>query len=260
MINFESPLSIQLRKEMVRGIRDFDMISDGDKIMVCVSGGKDSSVLLALLKEAQKKAPFHFTIEAVMLDQKQPGFSAQTFIHWVKEELNIPFHLIEKDTYSIVKEKTPEGKTYCTLCSKFRRAILYDFAFSHGFTKMALGHHREDINTTALLNMFYVGTMATMPPKLKSDDGRNIIIRPLVYLAEEDILNLSIEWNIPTLPCNLCSSQENLKRNQMKLLLKDLEKKIPNVSSSLLTSLSQVHPRHLLDKNLWNFDHLKRNE
>lgn len=257
MVNYNHPLSVKIRKEIVRANADYDLICDQDKVMVCVSGGKDSSVLLALLKEIQQKAPFHFEIAAVMLDQKQPGFDPDQFIHWVQNELEIPFYLIERDTYSVVKEKTPEGKTYCTLCSKFRRAILYDFCFKNGFTKMALGHHRDDINTTALLNMFYIGTMATMPPKLKSDDNRNIVIRPLAYASEEEILQLSKDWEIPTLPCNLCSSQENLKRNQIKHLIKDLEKKIPNLSASLQTSLSQVHPRHLMDKNLWDFSKLE---
>ena len=254
--NFESPLAIKIRKQIVQALNDFNMIEDGDKLMVCVSGGKDSSILLALLTEIRRRSERIFTVEAAILDQKQPGFEAANFKAWV-ESLGVPLHVLERDTYSIVKEKTPEGGTYCSLCSRLRRAILYDFAHNNNFTKLALGHHRDDVVHTAMLNMFYVGTMAGMPPKLKSDDGRNILIRPLAYVSERDIEQLAAEWGFPIIPCNLCGSQDGLKRVRVKKLLRELESEIPNIYASIQTALSNVKPSHMMDQELWDFKNLK---
>lgn len=251
-VDFENPLAVKIRKQIVQALNDFDMIADGDKIAVAVSGGKDSSILVALLNEIRKRSERKFTIEAMILDQKQPGFDATAFKTWI-ESLGVKLHILERDTYSIVKEKTPEGAVYCTLCAKFRRAILYDFAHDNQFTKMALGHHRDDLIETTLLNMFYIGQLGTMPPKLKSDDGRNIVIRPLAYVAEKDLSQLAKDWGFPIIPCNLCGSQETLKRKKMKKLVQDLEKDIPNIGSSIITALGNVNPSQLLDQELWNY-------
>lgn len=255
-VNFETPLAIKIRKQIVQALNDFNMIEDGDKLMVCVSGGKDSSVLLALLTEIQKRSERKFTLEAAILDQKQPGFNPTGFREWI-ESLGVKLHVIEKDTYSIVKEKVPEGATYCSLCSRLRRAILYNFAHENGFTKMVLGHHRDDVVHTALLNLFYVGTTASMPPKLKSDDGRNILVRPLTYVSERDIEDLAAEWAFPIIPCNLCGSQDGLKRVRVKKLVRDLEKEIPNIYASIQTALSNVKPSQMMDQELWDFKNLK---
>lgn len=257
-IDFEHPLAQKIRKEITRASADFNLIEDGDRIQVCVSGGKDSSILLALLTEIQRRAEIEFTLEAVILDQKQPGFQVDDFKKFI-DSLGVRFTILERDTYSIVKEKITDG-VYCSLCSRLRRAILYDHAFNHHFTKMALGHHRDDIIETTLLNLFYSGNMASMPPKLKSDDGRNVIVRPLSYVAEKDLLELSKVWNFPILPCNLCGSQEGLKRKKMKRLIHQLEEDIPNLGSTFLNALSNVKPSQLLDQNLWNFKGLKRND
>lgn len=251
-VDFENPLAIKIRKQIVQALNDFDMIANGDKIAVAVSGGKDSSILVALLNEIRKRSERKFTIEAMILDQKQPGFDVTAFKAWI-ESLDVKLNILERDTYSIVKEKTPEGSIYCTLCAKFRRAILYDFAHDNGFTKMALGHHRDDLIETTLLNMFYIGQLGTMPPKLKSDDGRNIVLRPLAYVAEKDLTQLAKDWGFPIIPCNLCGSQETLKRKKMKKLVQDLEKDIPNIGSSIITALGNVNPSQLLDQELWNY-------
>lgn len=253
-IDLNLPQAIKIRKQIVRALADYEMLVDGDRLMVCVSGGKDSSILLASLLEIQRRAGFHFTFEAVILDQKQPGFLVDEFKSFV-ESLGVRLHILEKNTYSIVKEKIKDG-VYCSLCSRLRRAILYDFAADHGFTKIALGHHRDDLIETTLLNLFYTGKIASMPPKLKSDDGRNILIRPLCYVPEKELIELSKIWNFPVIPCNLCGSQEGMKRQKMKHLVRELEKDIPNISSSILTALGQIQPSQLLDKNLWNFSQL----
>ncbi|MCS6838368.1 MAG: tRNA 2-thiocytidine(32) synthetase TtcA [Bdellovibrionaceae bacterium] len=245
-IDFRHPVAVQVRKKMVKAISDFHLIEPNDHIMVCVSGGKDSSIMLALLTEIQRRAPYPYTLEAVILDQKQPGFNADRFAQWVQQDLGVRLHVIERDTYSVVQAKTPPGSTYCVLCSRMRRAILYDFAVEHGFTKLALGHHRDDFNVTLLLNLFYTGKLASMPPKLRSDDGRNIVIRPLVYVAEKDLITLRDAWNIPVIPCNLCGSQENLKRRRMKQLLEDLEEEIPFIQESMLTAQGNIKASHLL--------------
>lgn len=251
---FEHEKAQKVRREIVRAIADFDMIEPGDKLMVCVSGGKDSSVLLALLTEIQRRAERKFEIEAVILDQKQPGFDASAFEAWVAS-LGVKLTVLERDTYSIVTEKIKDG-TYCSLCSRFRRAILYDHAVEKGFTKMVLGHHRDDVIETALLNLFYTGKLSAMPPKLRSDDGRNIVIRPLCYVPEMDLADIAHDWQVPIIPCNLCGSQEGLKRKRMKRMMRDLELEIPNISSSIMTALSNVKPSQLLDQNLWDFDAL----
>ncbi|QDK37847.1 tRNA 2-thiocytidine(32) synthetase TtcA [Bdellovibrio sp. NC01] len=255
-LNFEHPLAIKIRKQIVQALNDFNMIEDGDKLMICVSGGKDSSVLLALLTEIQKRSARKFTLEAAILDQKQPGFDPKAFQNWIAS-LGVKLHVIEKDTYSIVKEKVPEGATYCSLCSRLRRAILYDFAYNEGFTKMVLGHHRDDVVHTTLLNMFYSGMTSAMPPKLISDDGRNIVLRPLTYVSERDIEDLAADWAFPIIPCNLCGSQDGLKRVRVKKLVRDLEKEIPNIYSTIQTALSNVKPSHLMDQELYDFKGLK---
>lgn len=254
-VDFELPLAIKIRKQIVQALNDFNMIEEGDKVMVCVSGGKDSSVLLALLTEIQRRSERSFHVEAAILDQKQPGFDATNFKIWI-ESLGVKLHVIEKDTYSIVKEKS-KGATYCSLCSRLRRGILYDYAHRLGFTKMALGHHRDDVVHTALLNMFYVGTTSAMPPKLRSDDGRNILVRPLTYVSERDIEDLAEQWGFPIIPCNLCGSQDGLKRQRIKKLVRDLEKEIPNIYASIQTAMGNVKPSQMLDQELWDFKGLK---
>lgn len=248
-------LADSIRKQMVAALNDFDMLAPHDHVMVAVSGGKDSSVLLKLFCAVRDKAPFPFTFEAVMLDQKQPGFSAEAFRSWV-EKLGVKFTLIEQDTYSVVKEKIPEGKTYCGLCSRLRRGILYNHAAHHGFTKIALGHHRDDANQTLLLNLFYAGSLASMPPKLLSDDGRNVVIRPLCYVAENDLITYAKELEVPIIPCRLCGSQENMQRKRMKQMLDDLAKINPNVASSVLNAQANIKPSQLFDTSLWNFQGL----
>lgn len=251
LVNRNHPLAIKIRKQITQALAEYNMIADNDKILVCVSGGKDSSILTILLDEIRKRAEINFTIETVMLDQKQPGFNVENFKKWIQNE-GIKFNLIEKDTYSIVTDKIKDG-VYCSLCSKLRRAILYDFAFANQFNKMALGHHRNDIIETTLLNLFYVGQLSTMPPKLKSDDDRNTVIRPLVYVSEKDLIELSHDWNFPIIPCNLCGSQEGMKRQRMKKLISDLEVEIPNLAASFTNALQNTKPSHLMDHKLFNF-------
>ncbi|NQY99842.1 MAG: tRNA 2-thiocytidine(32) synthetase TtcA [Bdellovibrionales bacterium] len=234
---------------MTQALADFKMIEEGDRVLVAVSGGKDSSIMLALLEQIRRRAPFQFEIEAAILDQKQPGFEPKSFLNWVNS-LGIKLTVLEEDTYTIVKDKVEEGKTYCSLCSRLRRGILYNYAHENGFTKLALGHHRDDLIETLMLNMFYSGKMATMPPKLYSKDARNIVIRPLAYVKEQSLLDLQVMWGFPVIPCNLCGSQDGLKRVEMKKMLADLRKKIPHVDNSLLSAMSNVLPSHLLDESL----------
>ena len=228
-VNRDHPLAVKIRKQITQGLAEFNMLIEGDKLMVCVSGGKDSSILTILLEEIRKRAEINFTFEAVLLDQKQPGFNAVQYQEWMTSE-GIVLKIIEKDTYSIVTEKVKDG-VYCSLCSKMRRAILYDYAFANQFSKLALGHHRDDVIETTLLNLFYVGKLSTMPPKLRSDDNRNTVIRPMVFVAEKDLIELAQLWNFPVIPCNLCGSQEGLKRKRMKRLIKDLESEIPHLAA-----------------------------
>ncbi|MCM2353507.1 MAG: tRNA 2-thiocytidine(32) synthetase TtcA [Pseudobdellovibrio sp.] len=253
-VNRDHPLAVKIRKQITQALSDYNMIAHGDKVMICVSGGKDSSILTILLEEIRKRAEIKFTIASVILDQKQPGFDVMNFKNWLESE-GIEFHMIEKDTYSVVKEKVTTG-VYCSLCSKMRRAILYDYAFENKYSKMALGHHRTDLIETTMLNMFYTGNVSTMPAKLRSDDGRNIVIRPMMYVAESDLIQLATDWGFPVIPCNLCGSQEGMKRKKMKNLISELEKEIPNLSASFITALQNVKPSHLLDKNLYDFEKL----
>lgn len=253
-VNREHPLAIKIRKQITQALAEYNMLQNNDKLMICVSGGKDSSILTILLDEIRKRAEIKFEFEAVMLDQKQPGFNGDSFKEWFANE-GIKFKIIEKDTYSIVTDKIKDG-VYCSLCSKLRRAILYDFAFENKFTKMALGHHRDDVIETTLLNLFYVGQLSTMPPKLRSDDDRNTIIRPLVFVAEKDLIELASHWNFPIIPCNLCGSQEGMKRKRMKKLIKDLEAEIPNLGASFSNALQNTKPSHLMDHKIYNFKDL----
>lgn len=253
-VNRDHPLAVKIRKQITQALSEFNMISNGDKLMVCVSGGKDSSIMTILLDEIRKRAELDFTFEAVILDQKQPGFLATAYQDWLTSE-NLNLTILEKDTYSIVTDKIKDG-VYCSLCSKLRRAILYDYAFENKFSKMALGHHRDDVIETTLLNLFYVGQLSTMPPKLRSDDDRNTIIRPMVFVAEKDLIELSNEWKFPVIPCNLCGSQEGLKRKKMKKLIQELEKDIPHIGASFTNALQNAKPSHLMDHKLYNFKDL----
>lgn len=256
-LNTDNPLAVKLRKQITRALNDYHMIAPNDHIMVAVSGGKDSTILTLLLKEIQKKAPIEFSFEAVMLDQKQPGFDARAFAAFMADQ-QIKLTILEENTYSIVKEKTVEGGTYCSLCSRLRRGILYSYAHQNHFTKIALGHHRDDMIETFLLNLFYSGKLGSMPPKLYSKDHRNIVIRPLTFVAESDIVELARLWEFPIVPCNLCGSQEGLKRERMKHLLDDLEKEIPDLRRSMANALGNIELSHMLDVNLFDFSKEKR--
>lgn len=256
-INYRHPLAEKIRREITRGLSDYEMIRPGDKILVAVSGGKDSTVLALLLNEIKRIAPFDFTVDLLMIDQKQPGFNADNYKKYISD-LGHSLTILQRDTYSIVMEKVPEGSTYCALCSRLRRGILYRYARENGYDKIALGHHRDDLLETLLMNIFYEGRISSMPPKLLSDDGTNTVIRPMVYVAEKDIIALSGEWDIPVIPCGLCGSQEGLKRDQMRDLLDDLEKKTPDIRSSVLHALQTVRESQLMDHHLWNFKDLDR--
>lgn len=245
----------KIRKQIVSAVAEYELISAEDRILVAVSGGKDSSVMLFMLNEIRKRSPIPFTLQAVLLDQKQPGFDVSLFRAWV-ESIGLTLDVIEEDTYSIVKEKTEPGKSYCGLCSRLRRGILYNYAEKHGYTKIALGHHRDDFNQTVLMNLFYSGMLAAMPPKLRSDDGRNVVIRPLCYLPESQLAECAALLAIPIIPCRLCGSQDGMKRARIKQLLGDLEKERGDVSWNILAALQNVRPSQLMDKNIFDFNNL----
>jgi tRNA 2-thiocytidine biosynthesis protein TtcA len=245
-----------LRRDVGKAIADFNMIEDGDLVMVCLSGGKDSYTLLDILLSLQKHAPIEFHIQAVNLDQKQPGFPEQVLPRYL-ESKNIDFKVIEQDTYSIVTEKVPEGKTYCALCSRLRRGIFYNYAESIGADKIALGHHRDDIVETLFLNMFFGGKLKAMPPKLLSDDKRNVVIRPLAYSKESEISRYAELMHFPIIPCNLCGSQDNLQRQAIKAMLQQWETLYPGRIETIFRSIANVSLSQLADTELFPFKELR---
>ena len=249
-------LSKRLHRQVGQAIGDFNMIEDGDKVMVCVSGGKDSYALLDILINLRQRAPVKFDLIAVNLDQKQPGFPEHVLPEYLKS-LDIPFHIENQDTYSIVKRLIPEGKTMCSLCSRLRRGILYRVAGELGATKIALGHHRDDMLQTLFMNMFFGSRLKGMPPKLVSDDGKNIVIRPLAYVAEPDLERWAAHRQFPIIPCTLCGSQENLQRVQMKKMLREWERQFPGRLDNIFTAMGNIVPSHMMDKKLYPFTTLQ---
>ena len=248
-------LQKRLRRQVGQAIADFNMIEDGDRIMVCLSGGKDSYTMLDILLSLQKSAPIQFELIAVNLDQKQPGFPADILPNYLSA-IGVSYKIVTEDTYSIVKDKIPEGKTTCSLCSRLRRGILYRTANELGATKIALGHHRDDIIETLFLNMFHGGKLKSMPPKLKSDNNEHVVIRPLAYAKEKDITAYSEAKQFPIIPCNLCGSQENLQRKQIKAMLNEWDKKHPGRIESMFNAICNVVPSHLADTELYDFKSL----
>jgi tRNA 2-thiocytidine biosynthesis protein TtcA len=249
-------LSKRLHRQVGQAIADFNMVEDGDKVMVCVSGGKDSYALLDILIELRRRAPVKFDLVAVNLDQKQPGFPAYVLPEYLAGR-GVPFHIENQDTYSIVKRVIPEGQTMCSLCSRLRRGILYRVAGELGATKIALGHHRDDMLQTLFMNMFFNSRLKGMPPKLVSDDGRNIVIRPLAYVAETDLERWAAHRRFPIIPCSLCGSQENLQRVQMKKMLREWERQQPGRLDNIFTAMGNVVPSHLMDRKLYPFTTLQ---
>jgi tRNA 2-thiocytidine biosynthesis protein TtcA len=252
----ENKLEKKLCRLVGQAIGDFGMIEDGDKVMVCVSGGKDSYAMLDILLKLRERAPINFEIVAVNLDQKQPNFPAEILPNYLKS-LGVSFHIEEQDTYSIVKRVIPEGKTTCGLCSRLRRGILYRVADELGATKIALGHHRDDILETLMLNMFYAGKLKGMPPKLRSDDGKHIVIRPLAYVPEKLLERYAADMNFPIIPCDLCGSQPNLQRQAMKQTLREWEKQYPGRVENLFRSMHHIVPSHLMDGEAFDFQNLE---
>ena len=249
-------LSKKLHRQVGQAIADFNMIEAGDKVMVCLSGGKDSYALLDVLLSLRERAPVDFDIVAVNLDQKQPGFPAHVLPQYLRSR-GVPFHIEDQDTYSIVKKLIPEGQTMCSLCSRLRRGILYRVASELGATKIALGHHRDDMVVTLLMNMFFGGRLKGMPPKLASDDGRHIVIRPLAYVAETDLERWAEHRQFPIIPCTLCGSQDNLQRVQTKAMIRDWERQYPGRIDNMLHAMGHVVPSHLMDRRLHPFATLK---
>ncbi len=252
----QNKLAKRLRHQVGDAVVDFGMIEDGDKVMVCLSGGKDSYGMLEVLLALKEKAPVDFELIAVNLDQKQPGFPERVLPEYLAAR-GVPFRIVEQDTYSIVKRVVPEGKTMCALCSRLRRGVLYRVAGELGATKIALGHHRDDVLATFFLNLFHAGTLKAMPAKLVSDDGRHVVIRPLVYVAEEDLAAYAEQKAFPIIPCTLCGSQENLQRKVVGRMLKEWERTEPGRIQSILRALTDVRPSHLLDRKLFDFAGLK---
>ncbi len=245
-------LEARLRGQVGKAIADFGMIEAGDRVMVCLSGGKDSYAMLDLLLLLQRSAPIDFELEAVNLDQKQPGFPADVLPRYLTG-LGVPYRILEQDTYSVVRRVVPEGRTMCGLCSRLRRGSLYTYALERGFTRIALGHHADDIMETLFLNLFYGGKLKAMPPKLRSDDGRNVVIRPLAYCRERDLARLAAAREYPIIPCNLCGSQENLKRQAIKRMIAEWERTEPQRIESILAGLRRVVPSHLMDTEQFDF-------
>jgi tRNA 2-thiocytidine biosynthesis protein TtcA len=248
-------LQKRLRRNVGNAIVDYNMIEEGDKVMACVSGGKDSFAMLDILLNLQQTAPIDFEVIAVNMDQKQPGFPEHILPEYLSKK-GVPYHIVEKDTYSIVKEKIPEGRTTCGLCSRLRRGTLYAFAEKIGATKIALGHHRDDIVETMFLNMFYGAKLKAMPPKLRSDDKRNVVIRPLAYCKEDDLIRYADIKQFPIIPCNLCGSQENLQRQNIKAMLNQWEKDQPGRVQNVFNAIKNIAPSQLADINLFNFNDL----
>lgn len=245
-------LAKRLRHQVGKAIADFGMIENGDKVMVCLSGGKDSYTMLDVLLQLQKKAPVEFSITAVNLDQKQPGFPGHVLPDYL-ESLGVDFHIIEQDTYSVVSRVIPEGKTMCSLCSRLRRGALYTYAEENGFTRIALGHHRDDLVNTFFLNLFFHAKLSGMPPKLLSDDGKHVVIRPLAYVREDDIEQYAALKDFPIIPCNLCGSQENLQRKQVKRMLQQWERETPGRVETMARALGDIRPSQLSDPKLFDF-------
>ena len=248
----QDKLAKRLRRQVGQAIADFEMIEEGDKVMVCLSGGKDSHALLDILIALREKAPVNFELVAVNLDQKQPGFPARVLPEYL-ESRGVPFRIEEQDTYSVVKRVVPEGQTMCALCSRLRRGVLYRVATELGATKIALGHHRDDILATFFLNLFHGGKLKAMPAKLRSDDGRHVVIRPLAYVAEADLAAYAEARRFPIIPCTLCGSQDNLERKQVGEMLRDWERRQPGRIESIARALTEVRPSHLLDRKLYDF-------
>ncbi|MDP5071182.1 MAG: tRNA 2-thiocytidine(32) synthetase TtcA [Congregibacter sp.] len=242
----------RLRRQVGQAIVDFDMIRDGERIMVCLSGGKDSYGMLDILQNLQKSAPVSFELIAVHMDQKQPGYPPEILPAYLDKQ-NIEYHILEKDTYSVVKSVIPEGKTTCGLCSRLRRGTLYGFAEEIGATRIALGHHRDDIVETLFLNMFFGGSLKAMPPKLLSDDGKNVVIRPMAYCKEADLERYALEMDFPIIPCNLCGSQDNLQRQAIKKMLVDWERQYPGRTETIFKAIGNVAPSQLADRDLFDF-------
>jgi tRNA 2-thiocytidine biosynthesis protein TtcA len=249
-------LSKRLHRQVGQAIADFHMIEDGDKVMVCLSGGKDSYALLDILINLRQRAPIRFDLVAVNLDQKQPGFPEHVLPEYLTSR-NVPFHIENQDTYSVVKRLVPEGKTMCSLCSRLRRGILYRVAGELGATKIALGHHRDDMVVTLFMNMFFGSRMKGMPPKLVSDDGKNIVIRPLAYVAETDLERWAAHRQFPIIPCSLCGSQQNLQRVQIKKMLREWDKQFPGRIDNLFSAMGNIVPSHMMDRNLYPFTTLQ---
>lgn len=245
-------LNKRLRRNVGQAIMDYNMIVEGDRVMVCLSGGKDSYTMLDMLMQLQQKAPVKFELFAVNLDQKQPGFPEHVLPEYLKS-VGVPFHILEQDTYSVVKRVIPEGKTMCSLCSRMRRGALYRYAEEQGFTKIALGHHRDDIIATFFLNLFHGGKLSAMPPKLLSDDGKNVVIRPLAYCREQDLIDYADLKQFPIIPCTLCGSQENLQRKQVRKQMDEWERNNPGRLDQIFGALTNVAPSQLADPKLFDF-------